>query len=637
MCGIAGVFSLGGGGVDREVLAAMTGAMVHRGPDDEGIVVTPDGGLAMRRLAIIGVANGRQPIANEDGTVLLVMNGEVYNYRDLRHELERRGHRFATDSDAEVAVHLYEDDPDGFVGRLRGMFAFALYDRSRRRLLLGRDRAGKKPLYYAVHGGRLLFASEIKALHASGLLPKSLDAASLRSYLVHGLVAGERTLFAGVRKLGPGMLLAAHAGAVRVDEYDGGLTAAEAPASLEEAAARLRELLDDAVRVRLMSEVPLGAFLSGGVDSAAVVALMRRHLDAPVQTFSVGFEDSAVDEVTHARETARQLGTIHREVLVPDCGPALLRDVNWHQDEPAADPAAVPTLCLSRFVRPHVTVVLTGEGGDEAFGGYRHYVLGRRVQTLQRWVPGLRALARSAQRLEPSLGRRLPRRLWKAVWLASLGDEHRLRGWLSTFSAPEIDRLLREPDGNGTAAVYGRILRGVPSGSDPETFARRLMYLDSRLSLAEGLLMKVDKMTMAASVEARCPLLDQHLVAFAWSLPVSMKFGREGTKLAFRRAVQDVLPAPILRRKKHGFDVPLRRWLLRDLAEEARRLLLDDGAPLGAYVDLAVVRSMWALLSRQHDELVARQLWLLLNLAVWHEQHWPSGRFEAAAAGAGGR
>jgi asparagine synthase (glutamine-hydrolysing) len=386
--------------------------------------------------------------------------------------------------------------------------------------------------------------------------------------------------------------------------------------------------------VRLMSEVPLGAFLSGGVESAAVVALMRRHLGGPVQTFSVGFADDGVDEVASARETARALGTTHHEVLVPGCPPALLREVNWHQDEPAADPAAVPTLCLSRFARRHVTVVLTGEGGDEAFGGYRHYVLGRRVQAASR-VPGLRAAARLAQGLEPLLGRRLPRRLWKAFWLASLPDEERLRGWLCAFTDGELGALLAPLAGgrNGGGDVYGRLLRGLPPGNDPEPFLRRLMYLDARLSLAEGLLMKVDKMSMAASLEARCPLLDQHVIAFAAALPLAMKLGANGTKLVLRRAVRDVLPPALLARPKRGFDVPLRRWLLNDLAADAEALLLRDGAPLRAYLDLEPVREMWAVLRRRRDELVERQLWLLLNLAVWHEQHWPSRREAIAAHG----
>jgi asparagine synthase (glutamine-hydrolysing) len=628
MCGIAGIFSLGGREVERAPLEAMCAAMAHRGPDDEGIVVEPAAGLGMRRLAIIGVANGRQPVANEDGSVVLVMNGELYNYRELRRDLEARGHRFSTESDTEVAVHLYEEEGEEFFSRLRGMFAFALYDRRRGRLVLGRDRAGKKPLYWARHGGLLAFASEIKALHASGLVPKDLNQGGLRSYLAHGFVAGEETLFAGVRKLGPGMRLVAARGDVRVDDWAGCPDPTGVPASFDEAATRLRDLLDDAVRVRLMSEVPLGAFLSGGVDSAAVVALMRRHLERPVQTFSVGFADDGVDEVVAARETARVLGTSHHDVLVSDCPATLLREVNWHQDEPAGDPAAVPTLCLSRFARRHVTVVLTGEGGDEAFGGYRHYVLGRLVQIADRRVPGLRTAARLAQGLEPVLGRRLPRRLWKAVWLASLSDDDRLRGWLSAFTDGELGALLAPLDGGHDGRdVYGAL----PPGTDPERFVRRLMWLDARLGLAEGLLMKVDKMSMAASLEARCPLLDQHVIAFAAGLPLAMKLGGEGTKLVLRRAVEGLLPDAVLRRPKHGFDVPLRRWLLNDLAADADALLLSDQAPIRGVLDLEPVRAMWGVLRRRPDELVARQLWLLLNLAIWHEQHWPSGRHAVEA------
>ena len=627
MCGIAGIFSLSGREVDRGPLAAMCAAMVHRGPDDEGMFVEPAAALGMRRLSIIGVANGRQPVTNEDGSVVLVMNGELYNYRELKRGLEERGHRFATESDTEVAVHLYEEEGEEFFSRLRGMFAFALWDRRRGRLVLGRDRAGKKPLYWARHGGLLVFASEIKALHASGLVPKELNHAGLRSYLAHGLVAGEETLFAGVRKLGPGMRLVATRQDVRIEDWAGEPEPIDVPASFDEAATRLRGLLDDAVRVRLMSEVPLGAFLSGGVDSAAVVALMRRHLERPVQTFSVGFADEGIDENVAARETARVLGTEHHDVLVSDCPASLLREVNWHQDEPAGDPAAVPTLCLSRFARERVTVVLTGEGGDEAFGGYRHYVLGRLVQIADRRVPGLRAAARLAQGLEPVLGRRLPRRLWKAVWLASLSDDDRLRGWLSAFTDDELAALLAPLDGGHDGRdVYGALARALPPGNDPERFVRRLMHVDARLGLAEGLLMKVDKMSMAASLEARCPLLDQHVIAFAAGLPLAMKLGGDGTKLVLRRAIEGLLPAEILRRPKHGFDVPLRRWLLNDLAADAEALLLSERAPIRGLLDLEPVRAMWGVLRRRSDELVARQLWLLLNLAIWHEQHWPTAR-----------
>ena len=387
MCGIVGVFSPSGPQPTEAILRAMTSSIVHRGPDDEGFVIDGPAGLAMRRLSIIGVSDGAQPLFNEDRSIAIVMNGEVYNYQDLRRELVRNGHTIRTGSDVEASVHRYEERGPDFVADLRGMFAFALYDRSKGRLVLGRDRVGKKPLYYAAVGDTLVFASEIKAIHASGLVPKAIEPSSLRSYLAHGFVPGERTMFAGVRKLPPGCLLEADRNGFRVRPYwDHPLPDAVPKEQLgfEAAADRVRELLDEAVRIRLMSEVPLGAFLSGGVDSCAVVSLMSRAMGTPVETFAVGFADEEFDELVYARQAAKLYGTNHYDVMVERCSPELLFDLNWHHDEPASDPAIVPTLVLSRFARQRVTVALSGEGGDELFGGYQRYRLYRRLAAIER-------------------------------------------------------------------------------------------------------------------------------------------------------------------------------------------------------------------------------------------------------------
>jgi asparagine synthase (glutamine-hydrolysing) len=625
MCGIAGIYSPSGAGVSEATLRAMTATIVHRGPDSEGMLVDGPAGLAMRRLSIIGVADGGQPLFNEDRTVAIVMNGEIYNYPDLKRDLARNGHAFRTGSDVETAVHRYEERGADFVADLRGMFAFALYDSRTRRLVLGRDRVGKKPLYYAVRGRTLLFASEIKALHATGMLPKELDPSSLRSYLSHGFIPGERTMFAGVRKLPPGCVLEAGADGFRVRSYWDFPLPTEAsaePPSFEEAARQVRELLEEAVRVRLMSEVPLGAFLSGGVDSSAVVSLMRGGLKGPVETFAVGFADAEFDELVYARQAAELYGTNHHEVLVKGCSPDLLLDLNRYHDEPAADPATVPTLCLARFARQRVTVALTGEGGDELFGGYRHYRLYRQLATLEERVAGVRGMARALLGLEPYLGHVGPRRLWKGLWITSLPSRDRVRGLVNVFIDPDVDRLLAEPfrtaDGHYDEAEFGQLWE---RARDADHIAQA-MYVDAKAQMAEQLLMKVDKTTMAASLEARCPFLDQRLIEFVGRLPTAMKIGPGGTKLLLRRALRGLVPDDLLDRKKHGFEVPVRKWMLGDLAGVVESLLLRRDAPIAAYVDLDAVRGLRRRLAATNDSQLARQLWTLLNLAVWYDLHW---------------
>jgi asparagine synthase (glutamine-hydrolysing) len=627
MCGIVGIFSPNGAHVSEDMLRAMTATIVHRGPDDEGVLVDGPVGLAMRRLSVVGVQDGAQPLFNEDRSVAIVMNGEIYNYRDLKRDLVRNGHTVRTGSDVEVAVHHYEERGLDFVTDLRGMFAFALYDARSRRLLLGRDRVGKKPLYYAVCGDTLLFGSEIKALHATGMLPKEIDPSSLRSYLSHGFIVGERTMFAGVRKLPPGCVLEAGGDGIRVRPYwDFPLPAAAEstpPPSFEHAAQQVRALLEEAVQIRLMSEVPLGAFLSGGVDSSAIVGIMSRALAAPVETFAVGFADAEFDELAYARQAAALYGTNHHEVIVEGCSPALLLDLNWHHDEPAADPATVPTLCLARFARQRVTVALTGEGGDELFAGYRHYRLYRQLSLLEGRMPGVRSMAGLLLGLEPYLGHVGPRRLWKGLWITSLLAPQRVRGLVSVFPDPDVARLLVEshrslgPDGYDETQF--EMLWRHASSADPIAQA---MYVDVKAQMAEQLLMKVDKTTMAASLEARCPFLDQRLIEYVGALPTAMKIGPGGTKLLLRRALRGLVPDDLLDRKKHGFEVPVRKWMLGDLSEIAEALLLRSGAPIGRYIDVGAVRALWRRLVLTNDGQLARQLWTLLNLAVWYEVQW---------------
>lgn len=631
MCGIAGILSLGEQAVSESALSSMVATLTHRGPDDEGQVTLDRVGLGMRRLSIIGVANGHQPIFNEDRTVALVFNGEIYNYRELKADLLQRGHRFGTDSDAEVAVHLFEELGTGFVRRLRGMFALALYDQASDVLLLARDRTGQKPLYYATHEGRFVFGSEIKALHASGYVPKELDRDGLTSYLVFGFVVGGGTLFRKVRRVDAGCLMTVGRRGSSTERYWELPGPGVQSPDLGAVSDRVRALVEQAVEVRLMSEVPLGAFLSGGIDSSVVVAMMARNLEGSFQTFSVGFDDAS-DELPHAELVARRFATEHHEVLVRGCGPGLLRKINWFYDEPASDPAAVPTYCLSQYARKRITVALTGEGGDETFAGYPHYRNLMLVERLERGLPGLSFLARSLGRLEPLLRGIPSSRFWKGIWLAGLPADERARGWVSAFTDSELLELMLS--GNGRREQLMAVFRQLEAASSATDPLAQLLYFDTRLTLADQLLMKVDKMSMASGLEARSPLLDHHLLEYVAALPTRLKISRGGSKLVLREAFKDQLPEEILRRPKQGFDVPLVRWLTRDLRPIVDRLLLGREPTITELVRGETVSAIWRRVERSEDGRAARQMWRLLNLAVWQDMHWPSaGMGEICSSG----
>lgn len=631
MCGIAGIVALGGRPVPHR-LDSMNDQMTHRGPDDAGSFYGPSVGLAMRRLSIIGVGNGHQPLFNEDRQLSLVFNGELYNYQELKKGLLHRGHRFSSDSDAEVPLHLYEEEGLAMVEELEGMYAFALFDQTNSRLLIVRDRVGKKPLYWARTNDFLVFASEIKAIHATGLVPKALHVGSLGSYLECGYVVGGKTLFEGVHKLAAGSLLEVHEGTIEERRYwdfprpvddDSGL-------DLEETSVALRRHLRRGVEKRLMSEVPLGAFLSGGVDSSAVVGLMKEAMGEPFHTFCIGFQESGLDEWPNARRAARAFGLeeLYHEIVLDGCSPALLRAVNHHNDEPAGDPAAVPTFGLSKIARQHITVVLTGEGGDELFAGYRHHLHAQRLAGLDA-LPGGRLLLRALARLEPLA----PRRQRKRLWIAGLPERERSRAWLALFTDRELHSLLRPGPraANGPEALLEPFQELLDTTEGWDSLAR-LLYVDSRTTLADGLLMKVDKMTMAASLEGRCPLLDLELIEAAAALPASFKMHDGNSRRVLRRALGPIVPREILEQKKRGFDVPLGTWLRGDLAPLVQSALLADGAAIFEVLEPSAVRALHHRFSAQPgDDLLARQLWRILNLAVWLELHWPSGQLPAIA------
>jgi asparagine synthase (glutamine-hydrolysing) len=589
----------------------------HRGPDDEGIHVEPGVGLGMRRLSIIDLATGHQPIRSEDGTVWVVFNGEIYNYRELRRELEAAGHSFSTSSDTETIVHAYEEWGEAAVARLRGMFAIALWDAKARTLLLARDRAGIKPLHYVESGGRLYFGSEIKSLLAAGAVERRVDLEALDHYLSYLYAPRDRSVFAGVRKLPPGHTLLWRDGRAIVQPF-WEIPAVEPFTGTErEAAARLRAVLADAVRSHMVSDVPLGAFLSGGIDSSIVVGLMAEASDRPVQTFSIGFDEPEFDELDHARAIARHFRTDHHEFVVRPDGIAILDRLIAHFDEPFADSSAIPTWYVSQIAREHVTVVLSGDGGDELFGGYDRYLPHPRVARFDRLpIPGRRRIARALWPLLPHgvRGRNFLRHVSK-------DDDGRYLDSMAFFQPDEKDALyaadvreaLRDRYADALPAARLRRFAALPAHA-------RMMRLDFETYLPEDVLTKVDRTSMAHSIESRVPLLDNEVIAFASSLPASMKIRDGRRKHVLKAAVADLLPPQILDRKKHGFGVPIGAWFRGRLSDLLADVLTAPRTRQRGYFEPAFVDRLVAehhAGTRDHT----LRLWQLLVLELWHREY----------------
>jgi asparagine synthase (glutamine-hydrolysing) len=622
MCGIAGLFHYREAGpARREDLARMVAPLRHRGPNDEGVHATGPLGLGHTRLSIIDVAGGHQPLFSEDRTVAVVCNGEIYNHRELRRDLETRGHRFATRSDTEVVAHLYEDLGPACVEKLSGMFALALSDVRHRRLLLARDRVGKKPLFLADDGRRLAFASELKSFLAAGLIEPEIDPEALDLYLAFGYVPAPWTIFKGARKLPAGHFAVCDARGLRIERYWDVEIRAELAPDGERLAEELEELLATAVRDRLESEVPLGAFLSGGLDSGTVVSLMSRELAGPVRTHTVGFADKLSDEREDAAAVARALGTDHVATEVrPDLADVLPR-IAWHLDEPFADPSAVPTWYVSRETRRRVTVALSGDGGDELFAGYRdRYGLHLLEERLRGVLPG--GMRRAVL---PPLARRWPRspRLPRPLRLAGLFTNLAVDADHSYF----FDRCLIP--GHLQERLFGEGLRERRRRFEPFSalephLARapqgdplaRALYLDFKTWLADDGLVKVDRMSMAHSLEVRCPMLDHRVVEFAARVPSALKMSGARTKILLRRVAARLLPAEILSRPKRGFAPPVSRWLREDLRDMAHDLLLGPGS-FGR--TLFEPREIQRLLADHETRRLEAgwAIWTLLMLEVW--------------------
>ena len=619
MCGIYGFLQLDGAPAQAAQLDAMAARTVHRGPDDEGRHVDGPLAMGMRRLSIIDVGGGHQPLTNEDGTLWLVANGEIYNFRELRAELASQGHRFRTGSDCEVLLHLYERDGDRFLDAVNGMFGFALWDAPRRRLLVGRDRLGVKPVYVARHGSRLAFASEAKALLAIDGRKPALDASALRAYLGLGYVPAPQSIFAGVRKLPPATLLVAEAG--RVDERVYWTLPAAVDAGRSEAdwVAALRERLEKSVAMQMVSDVPIGAFLSGGIDSSAVVAFMARHTGHPVKTYAIGFDGGAAEayysELPHARAVARRFGTEHHEIVVRPDVVSLLPKLLWHMDEPVADSAFVTTYLVSEFARREVTVILSGVGGDELFGGYRRY-LGSHYRARLDRVP--RPLRRAAAALADRLPADRHSPLLDAMRLArgflataELPFEERYRSYLDVFPEPAVAELLRVPATDERDAL-GEALAAAASSDE----LNRMLAVDAATQLPDDLLLLTDRMSMAVSLECRVPLLDHELVELAARMPASVKVKGGRLKHAMKEALRGVLPDDILERRKRGFGAPMGAWLKRELASVLRETLSPEAIERRGWLRSAPVARLIADHEASRVDGTDRLL-ALVNLELW--------------------
>ncbi|MCA9145889.1 MAG: asparagine synthase (glutamine-hydrolyzing) [Planctomycetaceae bacterium] len=630
MCGITGaIWTDPKLAIDAPTLRGMTDVLRHRGPDDEGTYASefrlrppyeamPGVALGFRRLSIIDLEGGHQPMSNEDGTIWVVFNGEIYNYPALRRRLDGAGHSFQTNSDTETIVHLYEDEGLDFVQHLNGMFAIAIWDSRERRLVLARDRIGQKPLVYRYEPGRLLFASELKSLLQVEGFPREVNAGAIDEYLTYQYIPHPKTIFTGINKLPPGHLAVYEDGELEVRPYWEPDLNAETAISEKEASERLVELMTSSVEMRMRSDVPLGAFLSGGVDSSLIVALMQQRSAQPIKTFTIGFPIPEYDETSYAQQVAKHLGTEHEELQVTPDGVSILPKLVWNYDEPFSDSSAIPTWYVSEMTRRHVTVALSGDGGDELFAGYPRYKavwianqldqlgLLRTFLAAPAWqrIPGARqkSLVRRFKRFSEFLGKTPQRRYLE--WIAIFNESRRAALYRDDF----VERLPDSDPFSFLGNAWSRAgARDVVTGA---SLADLTTYLPC------DLMTKVDIASMAHSLEVRQPFLDYRVVEFAASLPLSLKFRRGKGKLLLRRAFGHLLPNAIWNRRKMGFGVPLDHWFRNELRELTHDTLLSESSRIHSYFRRdAVQKLVTEHESRQFDH--AYRLWSLLVLELW--------------------
>lgn len=621
MCGIAGIASRSS--IDElGTLRLMRDLLSHRGPDAGGEHADPNVALGIRRLRIVDLLTGDQPQANEDGTIWTVFNGEIYNFLELRGELARGGHRFATErSDTEVIVHLYEEMGERCVERMEGMFALAVWDAPRRTLLLARDRMGKKPLLYVAESDRITFASEHVALLSGLRSRQTVDPLAIRAYLRLGYVPAPGDAFAGVRKLPPAHVAVWRDGALQLRRYWSPPAAGTLAIGEADAVAELRRLLRNAVGRRLIADVPIGAFLSGGVDSSGVVATMA-DLTPRVRTFSIGFDDDEYSELPHARRIAERYATEHHEYVVRPEGLSSIDTLVRHYGEPYADSSAIPTYYLSKLTREHVTVALNGDGGDEIFAGYERYQAAAVAARLDAVPEGVRApMARALSAALPdSLSPRSPwRRAKRFLRATALPARERYLRWLGVFDAEQLDGLLDPAFARATDAAERPGALGEGAGWDRRDPVASAQAIDLGLYLPDDLLVKVDIASMANSLEVRCPLLDREIVEFGVSLPTALKIRGGERKYILKKALEDRVPRENMFRRKQGFAVPIGRWFRRDLRAFAEDVVLSDRArSRGYFRPDALTRLVTDHTAGRADH--THRLWALLMLELWHRE-----------------
>src|SRR2546429_8858741 len=624
MCGIAGIVRSDGAQIDRDLLARMNDAIRHRGPDDDGFYFSDGVGLAMRRLSIIDLKGGHQPIHNSDRTAWIVFNGEIYNYRELRKQLEARGHQFYTDSDTEAIVAAYDEYGTDCPKYLRGMFAFAIWDERAKSLFLARDRVGKKPLLYAQLNGQLVFGSEFMALLQHPDVSRDVNYEAIHHYLSFICVPAPLTAYQAIRKLQPGHWLLWKNGEIKLERYWQLDFSHKISISEEEAGERVVDLLRDAVRVRLMSEVPLGAFLSGGIDSSAIVALMAQESSEKVKTFSIGFEEQDFSELHHARRVAEYVGAEHHEFIVRPDAMEILPTLVEHYGEPFADSSAIPSYYVSRETRKYVTVALNGDGGDECFAGYERYAAMNLAQRYAKLVPAVirNGVIRNVARALPEFRSRANplRKAQRFIDAASLSPVQRYLRWVSAFDEQAKSNLYSNDFRNQTAAfsTIGFIEPWFAKANGAGIVDASLLA-DTMTYLPNDLLVKMDIASMTVSLEARSPFLDHKLMEFAASLPESLKLRGMTTKYLLKRVLKKVVPEENLTRSKMGFGVPIGHWFRGTMQPFLRETLLSEKALSRGLFDRHRVRE----LIEQHtaDKMNhEHRLWSLLMLELWFQR-----------------
>jgi asparagine synthase (glutamine-hydrolysing) len=619
MCGIAGkVCYRDARYIRSDEIQRMGDVLAHRGPDGQGTYIDDHCGFAHRRLSIIDVEGGAQPIYNEDGTKLIIFNGEIYNYRQLRTDLEKKGHSFRTNSDTETILHLYEEEGVKCVNSLNGMFSFAIWDRIKKELFLARDRLGIKPLYYAVQDGAIIFASELKAIILNKEVSKDIDLQSLSDYFSFLYVPAPKTIFKNIFKLPAGHTLFCTRGGPKIEKYwDVIIDDPNSDLLENEHVERILSVLKDSVKCRLMSEVPLGAFLSGGIDSSVVVALMQEAVNSPVNTCTIGFKEHFFDESADARSVAKHLGTKHREFIVKPDILGILKKVVWHLDEPFADASSIPTYYLCEMARKNVTVALAGDGGDEVFAGYTNYVRGQLVEKLKQIIPTqlTQMLSFAANRI-PSM---MKGRTFIKSLIASEKEGYFYR-W-TYFKADTKKKLFSKRVARHIEDFDSfRILQPYFHSCTNGDYLSQWQYVDIKTYLVDDILMKVDKMSMAHSLEVRVPLLDHRLVELALSMPTELKIRQETTKYILKQCAVNYLPEATINKTKHGFLLPIGEWFRRDLKNFAEDMLFGKNSVCNDYFDTKFVRKLWDIHQSNTKRFIdlSMHLWSILVFTIWH-------------------